>query len=81
MRWSHYCSYGACAWECWKWHVYPAHGSLEKTTNFEILSYAHCLLLQLWGLCLEMVNLSNYGDPAYVRQLWDIYLKQAWEAG
>ena len=26
-----------------------------------------------------MVHLSSYGDPAYVRQLWDIYLKQAWE--
>ena len=30
----------------------------------------------MWDLCLEMVDLANYGDPGYVRQLWDLRLKQ-----
>lgn len=32
---------------------------------------------QQWGLALEMVEIANYSDAAYVRQLWDIYLRQA----
>lgn len=32
---------------------------------------------QLWGLCLEMINVSEYGDAAYVRQLWDLHLRDA----
>jgi hypothetical protein len=35
-----------------------------------------CAMPQLWGLCLEMVDLSGYNDAGYVRQLWDAYLKQ-----
>lgn len=34
---------------------------------------------QAWGLCLEMVDLSGYGDAAYLRQLWDLHLKQTWQ--
>ncbi len=29
-----------------------------------------------WGLALEMVEVANYSDAAYVRQLWDVYLRQ-----
>ncbi len=29
-----------------------------------------------WGLALEMVEIANYSDAAYVRQLWDVYLRQ-----
>ena len=29
-----------------------------------------------WGLALEMVEVANYTDAAYVRQLWDVYLRQ-----
>ena len=32
--------------------------------------------LQQWGLALEMVGLAKYNDPVYVRQLWDVYLRQ-----
>ena len=32
---------------------------------------------QQWGLALEMVEIANYSDAAYVRQLWDVYLRQA----
>lgn len=30
-----------------------------------------------WSLALEMVALANYNDPIYVRQLWDVHLRQA----
>lgn len=36
--------------------------------------------LQLWGLCLEMVDVAGYSDPEYVRQLWDVHLKAAADA-
>lgn len=36
--------------------------------------------LQLWGLCLEMVDVAGYSDPSYVRQLWDVHLKAAVDA-
>ncbi len=29
-----------------------------------------------WGIALEMVEIANYGDAAYIRQLWDVYLRQ-----
>jgi hypothetical protein len=29
-----------------------------------------------WGLALEMVEIANYSDAAYVCQLWDVYLRQ-----
>lgn len=29
-----------------------------------------------WSLALEMVALANYNDPVYIRQLWDVYLRQ-----
>ncbi|CAL8471349.1 g10891 [Coccomyxa elongata] len=32
-----------------------------------------------WGLALEMVEIANYTDAAYVRQLWDVYLRQGWD--
>lgn len=43
---------------------------------------AYCALCntrraQLWGLCLEMINVSEYGDAGYVRQLWDLHLRDA----
>lgn len=31
---------------------------------------------RLWELGLEMVALANFDDPAYIRQLWDVYLRQ-----
>ena len=31
---------------------------------------------QQWGLALEMVEIANYSDTAYVAQLWDVYLRQ-----
>ena len=31
---------------------------------------------QQWGLALEMVEIANYTDTGYVRQLWDVYLRQ-----
>ncbi len=30
-----------------------------------------------WGLGLRMVALAGYSDGGYVRQLWDVYLRQA----
>ena len=30
-----------------------------------------------WGLALRMVALAGYSDAGYVRQLWDVYLRQA----
>ena len=30
-----------------------------------------------WSTALEMVALANYNDPVYIRQLWDVYLRQA----
>jgi hypothetical protein len=35
---------------------------------------------QLWGLCLEMVDVAGYSDPEYVRQLWDVHLKATVDA-
>lgn len=32
---------------------------------------------QQWALALEMVALANYNDSVYIRQLWDLYLRQA----
>lgn len=29
-----------------------------------------------WGIALEMVEIANYSDAAYIRQLWDVYLRQ-----
>jgi nuclear pore complex protein Nup155 len=34
-----------------------------------------------WADCLELLHLSGYSDPAYVRQLWDLFLKAAWQRG
>ena len=34
-----------------------------------------------WGTCLELVHLSGYGDVVYVRQLWNLFLKDEWERG
>ena len=31
---------------------------------------------RLWPLALEMVALANFNDAAYIRQLWDVYLRQ-----
>lgn len=36
---------------------------------------------ELWSLCLEAVDLSDYGDEAYVHHLWDLALKRAWQDG
>lgn len=36
---------------------------------------------ELWSLCLEAIDLSGYGDEAYVRHLWDLALKRAWQDG
>ncbi len=30
-----------------------------------------------WALALEMVDVAQYDQPAYVRQLWDVCLRQA----
>ena len=30
-----------------------------------------------WALGLELVALANYNDPVYIRQLWDVHLRQA----
>lgn len=32
--------------------------------------------LQQWGLALEMVGLAKYNNPVYIKQLWDVYLRQ-----
>ena len=32
--------------------------------------------LQAWRLCLEMVHLAHFSDRPYVRQLWDLALKE-----
>lgn len=31
---------------------------------------------RLWALGLEMTALANFDNPAYIRQLWDLYLQQ-----
>ena len=33
-----------------------------------------------WALALEMVDVAQYNQEAYVRQLWDVYLRQGWDA-
>ena len=45
-----------------------------------LLSRVACNPPQLWGLCLEMVDVAGYSDPEYVRQLWDVHLKAAVDA-
>lgn len=32
--------------------------------------------LQQWALALEMIGLAKYNNPAYIKQLWDVYLRQ-----
>ena len=34
----------------------------------------------MWDLCLEICDFAGNVPPEYVRQLWDLMLKQAWEA-
>ena len=31
---------------------------------------------RLWRLCLEAMDISSYGDAAYVAQLWDLHLRE-----
>ena len=31
---------------------------------------------QEWGLALEMVALAQFTDAPFIRQLWDVYLRQ-----
>lgn len=33
----------------------------------------------LWDVCLEICNFAGNVPADYVRQLWDLLLKQAWE--
>lgn len=33
--------------------------------------------LQMWGSCLEICDFAGQVPPEYVRQLWDLYLKQS----
>lgn len=35
--------------------------------------------LELWGVCLDICNFAGNVPAEYVRQLWDLLLKQAWE--
>ena len=35
----------------------------------------------LWGLALEAVALARYGDAPFVRSLWDVFLRSAWDEG
>ena len=32
--------------------------------------------LSQWALALEMVGLAKYSNPVYIRQLWDVFLRQ-----
>jgi hypothetical protein len=34
---------------------------------------------ELWGVCLDICNFAGNVPAEYVRQLWDLLLKQAWE--
>ena len=33
-----------------------------------------------WALALEMVDVAQYNQGGYVAQLWDVYLRQGWDA-
>lgn len=41
----------------------------ERWQRLLIPALCCALCLQAWGLCLEMVDISGYGDAAYVRQV------------
>lgn len=34
-----------------------------------------------WAQCLELLNISSVSDPPYLRQLWDLLLKEEWQKG
>ena len=49
--------------------------SLEELYN-DVARPAHC-----WTQCVELLDVSSASDPPYVRQLWDLLLKQEWHRG
>ncbi len=52
----------------------------QTSTKFLFLNPPpHSPPLQLWDVCLEMVDVSNFGDEAYVKQLWDLFLVGTWQ--
>lgn len=40
---------------------------------------AYAQPLELWDVCLEICNFAGNVPAEYVRQLWDLLLKQTWE--
>jgi len=46
--------------------------TLEKLYNDVARKY------NLWKECLQLINISSYNDPAYVRSLWDLYMEAEW---
>lgn len=73
------------------WGALGLEASQEECQN--AISSMKCSLLSLedlyndvarpyhrWAECLELLHLSAYSDsPAYVRQLWDLFLKTEWQ--
>ncbi|PSC67210.1 nuclear pore complex NUP155 [Micractinium conductrix] len=45
----------------------------------EVLYNDYAIPAQAWRLCLEMVHLAHFSDRPYVRQLWDLALKEVWQ--
>ncbi|KAK9837777.1 hypothetical protein WJX74_004885, partial [Apatococcus lobatus] len=39
-----------------------------------------CAKRHLWGFALEMVALAHYTDRPWIQDLWDVYLRQGWDA-
>lgn len=37
--------------------------------------------LGMWDMCLQICNFAGSVPSDYVRQLWDLLLKEAWETG
>ena len=34
-----------------------------------------------WAQCLELLDISSVSDPPYLRQLWDLLIKEQWQKG
>eukprot|EP00879_Flechtneria_rotunda_P014909 GHRR01015578.1.p2 GENE.GHRR01015578.1~~GHRR01015578.1.p2 ORF type:complete len:614 (+),score=290.82 GHRR01015578.1:3672-5513(+) len=51
----------------------------SSSLDISDLYNAYAQPYELWGICLEICNFAGSVPAEYVRQLWDLLLKQTWE--
>lgn len=60
-------------------------GLLKEIQNSSMdiseLYNAYAQPLEMWDMCLEICNFAGNVPAEYVRQLWDLLLKETWEEG